>query len=290
MRRVTCAPAAKVAMEEIGPLAGQTRSFYFPRKLWVGWRIRLVRQRQAACRLKRHLWPRRHDPEEEPIFGDKEDMVLSFRDEEIRISVKKLNHYAKLMKSKQLQDAYDWVDSLARMKSEPILKLIQKAIDDCKDRRGWDLARTYITEACPGRGKPVKSLRKHSRGVYGIMKAPRNNFLLRVRQVPLEEWFHRMYIYNKVPRSVASDMRLAMHQKRVSPQMAKEWSPYMYANGRMFHRKELKWLDSTRQFDYYKARREWIQKYQANLLRASTEAREARGLTELPLAAEPGTL
>ncbi|OLP75393.1 Microtubule-associated protein RP/EB family member 1 [Symbiodinium microadriaticum] len=26
--------------------------------------------------------------------------------------------------------------------------------------------------------------------------------------------------------------------------------------------KELKWLDSTRQFDYYKARREWIQKYQ----------------------------
>ncbi|OLQ02806.1 Microtubule-associated protein RP/EB family member 1C [Symbiodinium microadriaticum] len=176
----------QVAMEEIGPLAGQTRSFYFPRKLWVGWRIRLVRQRQAACRLKRHLWPRRHDPEEEPIFGDKEDMVLSFRDEEIRISVKKLNHYAKLMKSKQLQDAYDWVDSLARMKSEPILKLIQKAIDDCKDRRGWDLARTYITEACPGRGKPVKSLRKHSRGVYGIMKAPRNNFLLRVRQVPLE--------------------------------------------------------------------------------------------------------
>ncbi|CAE7220473.1 rplV [Symbiodinium sp. CCMP2592] len=174
-------------MEELRPLAGQTRSFYFPRKLWVGWRIRLVRHRQAACRLKRHLWPRRHDPEEEPIFGDKEDMVLSFRDEGIRISEKKLNHYAKLMKSKQLQDAYDWIDSLARMKSEPILNLIQKAIDDCKNKRGWDLARTYIIEACPGRGQPVKSLRKHSRGVYGIMKAPRNNFLLRVRQVPLED-------------------------------------------------------------------------------------------------------
>ena len=30
--------------------------------------------------------------------------------------------------------------------------------------------------------------------------------------------------------------------------------------------------------------------HEANLLRASTEAREARGLAELPLAAEPGAL
>ncbi|CAJ1411257.1 unnamed protein product [Effrenium voratum] len=264
--------------------ATQTRDFYFPRKHWFPWRVRLVRQRQAALRAKRHIWPRRQDPEEAPIFGDKEGDVLSFREEEVRISVKKLEHYAKIMKHKQIQDAYDWVDSLSRMKSEVILKLLEKAMEECRDRRGWDLGRTYVVDPQPGRGHYVKSLRKHSRGRYGIMKAPRNNFIIRVRQMPLEEWFHRIFIYNKVPRSLSGDMRLALHQKRVSPQMQKEWSPYLHANSRLFHRKELKWLDSTRQFDYYQVRREWIEKYKANLLRSSTEAREARGLPPLPMA------
>ncbi|OLQ02813.1 Microtubule-associated protein RP/EB family member 1 [Symbiodinium microadriaticum] len=49
-------------------------------------------------------------------------------------------------------------------------------------------------------------------------------------------------------------MRLAMHQKRVSPQMAKEWSPYMYANGRMFHRK-VNWMA--------RAEHEYIPNYKA---------------------------
>lgn len=238
---------------------------------------------RTGVRAKRHLWPRRSDSKEEPIFGDKDQDVLAFTEKEIRISFKKLVHYARLMKRKQIQDAYEWVDSLARMKSEPILKLLEKAMEECRDRRGWDLARTYIYDPQPGFGFYVKNLRKHSRGRYGIMKSPRNRFTIRVRQYTLEEWFHRIYIYNKVPRSMSSDMRLALQQKRVSPQMQKEWSPYLCASSRMFHRKELKWLDNTRQFDYYKVRREWIDRYKANLLRASTEAREARGLPQLAM-------
>lgn len=271
-----------VASKAIGAFEG-VRTFYFPRKHWFPWRVRLVRQRQAAVRAKRHLWPRRPDPKEEPIFGDKDQDVLAFTEKEIRISFKKLVHYARLMKRKQIQDAYEWVDSLARMKSEPILKLLEKAMEECRDRRGWDLARTYIYDPQPGFGFYVKNLRKHSRGRYGILKSPRNRFTIRVRQYTLEEWFHRIYIYNKVPRSMSSDMRLALQQKRVSPQMQKEWSPYLCASSRMFHRKELKWLDNTRQFDYYKVRREWIDRYKANLLRSSTEAREARGLPQLAM-------
>merc|ERR1719450_929601 len=107
--------------------------------------------------------------------------------------------------------------------------------------------------------------------------------MIRVRQMPIEEFFHRVFIYNKVPRSVAADMRLALQQGRVSPQMMKDWAPYLCAHSRFWHRKDLKWLDSTRQFDYYEARREWIRRYKANLLRGSAEAREARGLTPLPM-------
>merc|ERR1719436_1299117 len=146
-----------------------------------------------------------------------------------------------------------------------------------------DLARVYIFDAQPQRGPFVRSLKKHAKANFGVVKSPRNLFMVRVRQMPLEEFFHRVYIYNKVPRSLASDMRLAIQQQRVSPQMSKEWAPYLYAHSRLFHRRALKWLDSTRQFDYYDARREWIQQYKANLLRSSTEAREARGLPPLSM-------
>ncbi|CAK9026991.1 Hypothetical protein (Fragment) [Durusdinium trenchii] len=264
-------------------VAEQGRSFYFPRKLWLPWRVRLVRERQAALRRKRHLWPRRRDPEEEPIFGDKDQDMVSFTEKEIRMSFRKLLHYAKLMKRKQIQDAYEWVDSLSRMKSEPILKLIQKAMDEVKEKRGWDLARTYLWDPQPGFGFFVKSLRKHSRGRYGIIHSCRNRFTIRLRQMPLEEWFHWLYIYGKVPKTLSGDMRLALAQKRVSPQMQREWAPYLCSRSRFWHRQELKWLDSTRQFDYYKARQEFIDQYKANLLRESTEAREARGLAPLPM-------
>mmetsp|Transcript_3169 Transcript_3169/g.10243 ORF Transcript_3169/g.10243 Transcript_3169/m.10243 type:complete len:308 (+) Transcript_3169:53-976(+) len=273
-----------VAAAEPHHCLGATRSFYWPRKNWFPWRVRIIHQRQAAERQKRHIWPRKYDPNEAPIFGQKEDGTqLAFREKDIRIGTKKLYEYAKLLRGRQIQDGIDWIESLARMKSEPILKLLKKGLEECRDKHGWDLSRTYIFDAHGSRGYFIKSLQKHSRGNFGIVKSPRNWFMFRVRQMPLEEFFHRIYIYNKVPRSVAQDMRLALHQSRVSQQMRKEWAPYLCANSRLFHRRELKWLDSTRQFDYYQARAEWIQRYKMNLMRASTEAREARGLPPLPM-------
>jgi len=262
-----------------------TRGFYFPRRNWFPWRVRIIRHRQAAMRRRRHIWPRYKDEQEAPIFGGKEDgQILAFRDKDIRLGTKRMLEYSKLIKSRQLQDAIDWVESMARMKSEPILNLLRRALRECVEKYRMDIGRVYIYAAQGDRGHVVKSLRMHSRGKYGINKSPRNMFLIRVREMPLEEYFHRVFIFNKVPRSLSSDMRLALHENRVSTQMCKEWAPYLCANSRFFHRKQLKWLDSTRQFDYYQARREWIQRYKANLMRGSTEAREARGLP--PLAAE----
>mmetsp|Transcript_128945 Transcript_128945/g.223688 ORF Transcript_128945/g.223688 Transcript_128945/m.223688 type:complete len:321 (+) Transcript_128945:102-1064(+) len=264
---------------------GSVRGFYFPRRNWFPWRQRIVHQRQAALRRKRHIWPRQADENEAPIFGGTEDgQVIAFREKEVRLGMKRLLEYARIIRKRQLQDAVDWVESMARLKSEPILKMLQTAKQECIERHKLDISRLYIFDAQPQRGYFVKSIRQHARGRFGINKSPRNMFMIRVREMPLEEYFHRLYIYNKVPRSLAADMRLALLENRVSPQTAKEWAPYLCANSRILHRRELKWLDSTRQFDYYQARREWIQRYKANLLRASTEAREARGLP--PLAAE----
>lgn len=257
------------------------RTFYFPRKNWFPWRARLARQRQENTRLKRHIWPRYLDPDEAPIFGDKREGVLAFREEEVRIGLKSLTHYGKLLKNRQLTDAIDWIESLTQLKTAPILKLLKQARDECKEQYGMDIARVYIFDAQGARGFFAKTIRKHSRGNYGVNKSPRNLFMIRVRELPLEEYFHRLYIVGKVPRSLSADMRLAIYDKKVSRQMLKEWAPYICAQSKWGHRRQLKWLDGTRQFDYYKVRQEWINNYRANLLRQTTEAREARGLPPL---------
>lgn len=209
---------------------------------------------------------------------------LAFRERDVKLGCKRLLDYCKIIRGRQVQDAADWIESLARMKSEPVLKLLKKIQEDCVEKHKWDLARTYIFDAQPQRGAFVKSLKKHAKANFGVVKSPRNTLMIRVRQVPLEEFFHMTYIRGKVPRSLAGDMRLALHQNRVSTQMQKEWGPYVCARSRFFHRKTLKWMDSTRQFDYYKARHEWITRYRANLLRGTVEAREARGLPPMPVA------
>merc|ERR1719506_2935693 len=107
---------------------------------------------------------------------------------------------------------------MIRLKSEPILKLLQRAVQECIQKHNMDIARVYIFDAQPQRGYTVKSIKMHARAKYGINKSPRHMFMIRVREMPLEEYFHRIYIYNKVPRSRASDMRLALHDRRASPQ------------------------------------------------------------------------
>merc|ERR1712217_469477 len=158
-----------------------------------------------------------------------------------------------LIRHRQMQDAIDWVESLGQMKTKPILDLLRRAQKTCVEQSQMDAARLYIVEAHGERGPFVKKLKKHSRSHFGIVKSPRNAFSIKVRQMPLEEYFHRLYIYNKVPRTLASDMRLALHENRVNPQTAREWAPYLCANSRYRHRKELRWADRTRQFDYYQA-------------------------------------
>merc|ERR1712007_36563 len=104
-------------------------------------------------------------------------------------------------------DAMDWTESLARLKSVPIMKLLKRAAKEVVEKYNWDLARVYVHTVFTRRGFFVKSIRKHTRGRYGINKSPRNMFMVRLREAPIEEFFHKLYIYGKVPRSIASDMR-----------------------------------------------------------------------------------
>lgn len=235
--------------------------------------------RKRKVRLKRHVWPRYYDPNEKPIFKPLEAQpTLDFQQKQIRISVKKMLEYTRLISGKQLEDAIHWMEALSRPNARPILNLMKKARAECQDRYRWDLARVFLFNAQVHRGSIVKSVKLHIKGKFGIQRAPRSTLLIRIKEMPHEEFFHRLYINHDVPKTIAMDMRLALMQRRASPQMEREWLPYLTSTTRFFHRKEMKWLDSTRQFDYYQVRREWIAKYQANQNRSLAEAREARGL------------
>eukprot|EP00971_Amphidinium_carterae_P218410 4335179-Amphidinium_carterae.1 len=126
------------------PLFVASRAFYFPRKNWFPWRVRLIHHRRAALRQNRHIWPRKIDPEEKPIFIDKDEGVIAFRERHIKLTLKRLFEYSKMIKSRQIQDAIDWVESMSRMKSEPILRLLRHVMHQCAEKYRWDLARTYI--------------------------------------------------------------------------------------------------------------------------------------------------
>lgn len=261
------------------------RGYYMPRAGWFPWRARIVHKRQADLRRKRHVWPRRRDENEEPIFGGTEDgQVLAFREKEVRMGLKRMLDYCRLIRGRQIQDAIDWIECMGRLNTAVIMKVLRNAMQECIEKYKMDVSRVYIFDAQPQRSYYVKSIRLHSRGRYGIQNSPRHMFMIRVREMPLEEYFHKVFVFNKVPRSLAADMRLALHERRVNPQVAKEWGAYLCSASRFHHRHQLKWLEITRQFDYYDVRRAWINRYQNNLLRTSAEAREARGLP--PHAAE----
>ena len=49
--------------------------------------------------LNKHIWPRKYDPAEAPIFTNKENGTqISFRDKDIRLGVKRMLEFAKLIR------------------------------------------------------------------------------------------------------------------------------------------------------------------------------------------------
>eukprot|EP00397_Hematodinium_sp_SG-2012_P054342 GEMP01065454.1.p1 GENE.GEMP01065454.1~~GEMP01065454.1.p1 ORF type:complete len:281 (+),score=47.69 GEMP01065454.1:126-968(+) len=227
--------------QQWSPIVVQQRGYYIPRKNWFPWRVRLIKDRQRRLRAKRNLFPR------EPVVG--EDGIdhmggplLKFKQNEIQMSVRRLVEYGKWIKRHHAQDAIDRVECLGRPSARPIIKLLK--------------------------------------GKFGLERSPRNKMVLYLREAPKTEFFHKCYILGQVPRSMASDMRLALRDRRVSPQMEHTWSPYLTAASRHQHRQELKWRQITKKFDYFEERRKWIEEYDANTQRQQIEERVARGLPD----------
>lgn len=252
----------------------QTRGVYFARARWFPWRQKIAHRWQRQAMHDRHLLPREVDSKKKPIMTSKPRRDASelgalyhYQVKEVPLSLRRLHEYVRLLKNRNLQDAIDWIACLSRPSSRPILQMLKRAKYELVEKRGLDLGRLSIDHSHSDRGEYVKIVRRMRVGHYSMFRSPRHHFRVYVREMPVEEYFHRMYILGKVPQCVSFDMRQALRDQRVAPETARAWAPYLTSNSRYRHRRELRRLNSIGQFDYYKARDRWIRNYQNNLVR-----------------------
>ena len=263
-------------------LSTQMRSVYFARARWFPWRQKIAHRWQRQAAKDRHILPREINPKETPIMTSarndvsRKSSLYHFQAKEVPMSLRRLQEYVRLLKRRNLQDAIDWVACLTRPSARPILNMLQKAKRDLVDKRGLDLGRLYVDHSHSDRGEYIKIVRRMRVGHYSLFKSPRHHFRIYIREIPLEEYFHRMYILGKVPQCVSFDMRQAIREKRVSPEVERLWRPYLTSASRYLHRKEIRRLHSIGQFDYYAERRKWISEYQSNIARLKQAERDHR--------------
>ena len=260
----------------------QTRSIYFARAKWFPWRQKIAHRWQRQAAKDRHILPRSVNKKEAPIMTSaKSDpsrigSLYHYQIKEVPLSLRRLHEYVRLLKRRNLQDAIDWVACLTRPSSRPILKMLEKAKRDLCDKKGLDLGRLFVDHSHSDIGEYVKIVRRMRVGHYSMFRSPRHHFRIYIRNIPMEEYFHRMYILGKVPQCVSFDMRQALRDKRVPPEVERLWAPYLTSASRHLHKKEIKRLHSIGEFDYYAERKKWIGEYQQNLARLKRDDRNNR--------------
>ncbi|PHJ21644.1 ribosomal l22p l17e protein [Cystoisospora suis] len=195
----------------------------------------------------------------------------------IPLGKKRLLLYCQVIKGEQITDAIDWLSSLCIHRVNYLLNLLMKTRQKIFEE-GGDISRVYVQSYLLNIQGRVKRPQFRLKSV-NFIKTWKFAVILRFRELPMEEYFHRLFILKKVPRSLTTDMRLAITEHRVPPSTIRDWYPYLDAKTRFWHRQRLKWLDRTRQFDYHLARRVFRTKYELNCQRRKVEILLARGVS-----------
>lgn len=185
-----------------------------------------------------------------------------------------------MLKNLHLQDAIDWIAAIPVNRLQKIFELLTDAQKDVI-AMGADPSRIYIKALFPEYKRGIKHMVFHkgeSQWGFGIMTAHRHTVVLVLEQLNPGEFFHKLHIMKKVPRSLSNDMRVALHERRVGPEAVREWWPYLSAHTRYYHHHDMKRLDGDREFNYYEERANFLRKYTANVRRRKNEMLGARSL------------
>ena len=257
---------------------------YFPRARWFPWRQRLVKQRNTRTQQNKIAAPYPgFRPEKAEAAAS-----FSFTSSQVPLSLKKLQRYSQLLRHRHLQDAIDWLAAISRPSARPLSKLLLRAQQTLVNTRGLDAARLFVATAVGERGRYERRLFLTRDGGTKVRRHAVNKFQLAVEEMPLPQFFHRVYVEKRVPRCIVLDMQAAVRDLRAVGPVSLGFLPYLTSETRRTHRKSLALLAAKKQWDYFSARDRWIANYSGNTGRHENAARLARGL--LPRLPNPSAI
>lgn len=282
------------------PLADGKRvrhySGLYRKKGWSLWRRRLWEKRQKQNYKRGHVRARgllrefkTTETDEATASSSATSRIQSggkqwkFTVSQLKLSRKNLALIKKLIQNLHIQDAIDWLCAIPRARINPIYDDLVAARDRIALEYGGDPGRLYLKKIVVEQGSPVRYCRYALRNVYTTYRSWRNRFHYHIVQLPLTEFFKRVYVKGKVPRSLAFDMRLALKEKRAPRYMLEEWQPYICSLSRQLHRRRLLFKDRTKTLRLRQVQREWITQYQSNIFEHENDQRRQRGLQPFSL-------
>ncbi|XP_954602.1 uncharacterized protein TA18910 [Theileria annulata] len=215
---------------------GIKNPYYRKKGLWE-WRKKLIYRLNKNRYRRKFITPKNYDSEELPIKSKDSGNVWEFKVQDLPISLKRLKLYSKLLTNLHLQDALDWLNAFPNIKTNRILNSLSESQKKIYEEFGGDPSRLYIDNIIINYGRPIKQIKHHALGNFGIMCTWRNSLVYKIREMPMNEYYQKIFILGKVPKSMSSELRNAVYDKRVDSKIVTKWFPYLTSHSRFLFRK-----------------------------------------------------
>ncbi|CAD2098064.1 50S ribosomal protein L22, mitochondrial, putative [Plasmodium vinckei lentum] len=254
----------------------QLRNPYYRKKGFWEWRRRIIHRYNEKRYIRKGIKPKIYNEKEEKIKNRKDDRYWTFKVYQLKISLRNLNNFGRLIKGLHLEDAIIFLESIPQIRINNILNSLLNSKDKIINNFNGDISRLYIDNVQIHYNTPMKYIKYHALGHFGLVKSYRNTFTYTIKQMNIQEFYHKIFIRGNVPRSLSHNMRLYFNQNRINKDNLIEWYPYICANSRYYFREKLRYLNNIYQFNYYKSRNNWIQNYFRNIDRRKQELQMQR--------------
>ncbi|KAI4838804.1 50S ribosomal protein L22 [Plasmodium brasilianum] len=254
----------------------QLRNPYYRKKGFWEWRRRIIHRYNEKRYIRKGIIPKIRNKKEEKIKNRKDDVFWTFKVYQLKISLRNLYSFGRLIKGLHLEDALVFLESIPQIRINNILNSLLNSKKKIVNTFNGDVSRLYIDNVQIHYNTPMKYIKYHALGHFGLVKSYRNTFTYTIKQMNIQEFYHKIFIRGNVPRTLSHNMRLYLHQDRINKDTLIEWYPYICAHSRYYFREKLRYLNNIYQFNYYKSRHKWIQNYFNNIDRRTKELKLQR--------------
>ncbi|CDR97821.1 hypothetical protein, conserved [Babesia bigemina] len=171
--------------------------YYRKKGIWE-WRRKLIFRLNRARYRRQFIVPKVIDPEEAGVKSKHSANVWEFTIDGLPIGLKRLKLYTKLLTHLHLQDAIDWLYAMPNVRTNRILNALSDAQKKIYEQYNGDPSRLYIQNMIINYKPPMKQIKYHACRNFGIMSTWRNSIVYRIREMPMNEFYQKIFILGRV--------------------------------------------------------------------------------------------